>query len=260
MSNLFAHRDMKAVAKASLQFRHYRAAKNMLLGYKRPLDAWGRYLFARGSYPASVPIRSPLGLIEPTLYSFDDMLTVNEIFCRGDYRCARSVKTIVDFGSNIGISALYFLTRSRHSFAYLFEPLPWNVERLRRNLQGFEDRYKISPFAVALNEGEAEFGCEETGRYGGIGLVKERSIRVPCKRANEVLQKIVAERGEIDVLKMDIEFLEREVLLNIPVDLLLRIKNIFTEVVPVFKTNPLPRTHTYRQYGTVARFRRKEKI
>ena len=45
----------------------------------------------------------------------------------------------VDFGSNIGISALYFLTRNPSVQVYLFEPVPSNIERLRENLKGYEN-------------------------------------------------------------------------------------------------------------------------
>jgi hypothetical protein len=171
MSKLLGSRNPITVAKAIFEWRHYRAAKNMLLRYRHPLDATARYLFASGDYPCTVQIKTPLGIIEPTIYSFDDMLTLNEVFCREDYRCSRGASIIVDFGSNIGISALYFLTRSPETFAYLFEPLPQNSERLHQNLRGFEDRYEFSQVAIALTDGEAEFGYESSGRYGGIGLM-----------------------------------------------------------------------------------------
>lgn len=257
MSKLLANRKLTTVVGAALQRRHYRAAKNAIFRYERPVDALRRYLFGAGSYPASIRIKTPLGWIEPLLYSHHDMLTMNEIFCREDYWCPADSGTIVDFGSNIGISALYFLTRNKDAFAYLFEPLPRNAERLRKNLRGFEGRYELSDVAVALTNGEAEFGYEDTGRYGGIGLAKEKSINVPCRAANKTLQEIVDRHGEIDVLKIDIESLEREILLNIPGELLRRIKNIFMEVEPMFETNPLVATHEYHPYGTVARFKRK---
>ncbi|MGI0134980.1 MAG: FkbM family methyltransferase [Candidatus Micrarchaeaceae archaeon] len=241
---------------AIFQLRHYRAGKNMLVSYERPLKAAARYLFGSGNYPVRLRIKTPLGTIEPTLYSRHDMLTVNEIFCRGDYRCGPDVRTIVDFGSNIGLSALYFLTRSPDTFIYLFEPLPQNSERLLRNLHDFEGRYKFSPVAVAVADGDADFGCEETGRYGGIGLAREKTIRVCCRSAKEIVSNVLADRGTIDVLKIDIESFEREVLLNIPTDLLRQIRNIFVEIEPMFTANPLPFTHIFQRYGGVARFHR----
>lgn len=254
MRKLLAHRGPRAVAKAIFEPRHYRAAKNMLLRFDHPLDAGKRYLLARGEYPAQVRVKTPLGIVAPVLYGYDDMLTLNEIFCRDDYRCPADVKMIVDFGSNLGLSALYFLTRNSDAFAYLFEPLAGNAERLRKNLRGLESRYDFTQVAVALEDGEAEFGYEETGRYGGIGLAREKTTRVPCKAANKILRQILQRHAFIDVLKIDIEVLEKEILASIPVDLLTHIRNIFVELDPMFEGNPLPSTHDYRRYGGVARF------
>ena len=232
--------------------RHYRALKNSVLRYEHPLDGLFRYLLAAGRYPAAIPIRTPLGVVRPVIYSHHDMLTVSEIFCREDYCCGDRIETVVDFGSNIGLSALYFLTRNRRCFAYLFEPLPRNGERLLKNLHDFEGRYEFQPVAVALSDDEAEFGFEETGRYGGVGLKRDRVMRVPCREVSSVLRGILEERGEIDVLKIDIESLEEEILAAIPQDLRRRIKQIFVEYN--YARNPLALTHNYVQDGGIARF------
>ncbi len=258
MRKAFAHRSLGTAVRAVFEARHYRAAKNMLLTPDHPFTILKRYLFGSGGYPASVRLRTPLGVIQPVLYCYDDILTLNEVFCRGDYRCPSTATTIVDFGSNIGMSALYFLTRNQAAFAYLFEPLPQNEERLRSNLRGFEERYELSPVAIALENGEAEFGYEKTGRYGGIGLAREQTLRVRCRAANEALREVLRRHGAIDVLKIDIESLEREVLLNIPAEMLLKVEDIFVETDPMFETNPLPSTHVFRRYGRVARFHKKD--
>ncbi len=44
----------------------------------------------------------------------------------------RDISVVVDFGSNIGISALYFLTRNQDIKVYLFEPVPQNILRLKK--------------------------------------------------------------------------------------------------------------------------------
>ena len=124
--------------------------------------------------------------------------------------------TIVDFGSNIGISAAFFLSAAEKSFCYLFEPLPTNILRLRQNLAGFDPRYKLENVAVALNDGQENFGYEETGRYGGIGVRTGSYIRVPCLNAIRVLAEIINKHGSIDILKIDIEALESEILDAIP--------------------------------------------
>lgn len=65
---------------------------------------------------------------------------------------------IIDVGSNIGVSALYVLTRNAESRCYLFEPDPQNIPRLHHNLGAFESRCTVSYDAVAERSGVVEFG------------------------------------------------------------------------------------------------------
>ena len=83
---------------------------------------------------STIAIKTPTGTITPQMHLSDDRLTVNEIFFRLDYEAPETIKTVVDFGSNIGISALYFLTRSKDTRIWLFEPNPKNVEKLRQTV------------------------------------------------------------------------------------------------------------------------------
>jgi FkbM family methyltransferase len=247
-----ANRSMKTMLEALFQKQHWKAAANMFSVYDHPMDAYSRYLFARGACPVSISLRTPLGKVSPTLYSHHDMLTVNEIFCRQDYRASASDRVIVDFGSNIGISALYFLTRGGASFVYCHEPVPTNCEKLQRNLRGFRGRYQLAECAVALEDGTAEFGCEPSGRYGGIGKITGTSMTVECQSAVNILGGILKNHGEVDILKIDIETLERELLLSIPERMLARIGKIYIE--QRFAKNPLARTHSFGQYGAIAQF------
>jgi hypothetical protein len=105
---------------------------------------------------------------------------------------------------------------------------------------------------VALEDGTAQFGFEPTGRCGGIGKNTGSTITVECRNAINILSRILDQHGEIDVLKIDIETLEREILLAIPESLLPKIKKIYIEQ-PI-EHNPLSSTHSFREYGTVAQF------
>lgn len=252
---MLGHRTLKRVVRAIFQRRNYRALKNSLLKYERPFDGLCRYLFQVGRYPVTMPIRTPLGVVRPVIYSHHDMLTISEVFCREDYECSERIRTVVDIGSNIGISALYFLTRDSEAFVYLFEPQPVNCQKLLKNLEHFRGRYEFHPIAIALWDGEAEMGFEDTGRYGGIGTGHETQIRIPCREVGGVLRGILEKRGEIDVLKIDTETLEEEILAAIPGDVLRSIKQIYVE--RRYSENTLPLTHNYVQDGTIARFRRR---
>ena len=207
----------------------------MLLRYPDRLDAARRYLGGSGDYPYRCRIRTPLGVVATTLYSRDDMLTVNEVFCRQDYRAGADLRVAVDLGANIGISALYFLTRNVHSQIYSWEPDPKNIARLRQNLRGFDDRYELAEAAVALRTGTATFGVEPVGRYGTLELDMPTGhpatdlIEVETTAIDEVLQQVIDRHRQIDILKIDVEGSEERLVASISDEHLDRIKTIVYE-------------------------------
>jgi FkbM family methyltransferase len=205
----------------------------------------------RGRYPYRCRIRTPAGEIAPTLYSPDDMITVNEVFCVGVYPVPPDASVIVDFGANIGISALYFLTEARHSRVHLFEPNPRLSERLRDNLTGFADRVAISEVAVSTHDGATSFGVEPTGRYGGIGVPwASELIEVPSRSADSVLRQILRDDGRIDVLKIDVEATEVEILRSLAPDVVNSIGMIHVETG--FGDNPLGDLCTMHRQGVIS--------
>ena len=141
----------------------------------------------------------------------------------------------MDIGSNIGISALYFLTRNPTSRVYLFEPDPRNVERMRDNLRGYADRVEITQAAVGTEAGQALFEFEPTGRYGSlVQTATERQptadlLTVEVRRIDAVLERILEIEGHIDVLKIDTEGTETELVAALEPDQLERISSIYYE-------------------------------
>ncbi len=170
-----------------------------------------------------------MGVIATTVYSHHDVITVNEVFCRGDYRPPPSARMIVDVGSNIGISALYFLTRSPAVRVECFEPDPRNAERLRENLAAHEGRFRLQEEAVGDRDGMLRFGRESTGRYGAIGRRSDDEIEVRCRHVNAVLGELLEREPRIDFLKIDTEGIERETVAAIDRELLERIGAICLE-------------------------------
>lgn len=248
-------RDVGRVAKALVEGRHYHAALNMVRLYKEPAQMFRRYLTSRGEYPFTTQVKTPSGWLDLRLFTPHDVLTVNEIFCREDYRADPEDKVVVDFGSNIGISAAYFLSRGPGVHAYLFEPLPANIERLEINLGRFQDRYTLEQVAVGPTDGEVEFDWEETGRYGGVGAATGQTITVKSRNSTTVLEEVIARHGQIDVLKVDIEGLEDAVVTGISHPLARHIRKIYVECV--FEVNPLSDTHSMTRYGEISQFVRR---
>ena len=245
-------RDVGTVVKAAFERRHYHAAFKMVRLYKQPAQMFRRYLTEAGTYPFTAQVKTPSGLLDLRLFTPHDVLTVNEIFCREDYFAGPDDKIVVDFGSNIGISAAYFLSRGPKIHTFLFEPLPANIERLQGNLSQFGDRYTLEQVAVGPSDGEVEFGWEETGRYGGVGQETGQTIVVKSRNSTTVLEEVVAQHGRVDILKVDIEGLEEAVIAGIPETLASHIGKIYVEWT--FSTNPLAATHTLVHYGKIAQF------
>jgi FkbM family methyltransferase len=187
---------------------NYRALMRMRKTTTRPLDFALRYFLGLGRYPASCSVTTPAGVVTATVYSHHDVFTINEIFCRLDYRLPAGARTVVDIGSNIGISALYFLTRAPEVRCHLYEPDPRNVGRLLENLAGYEDRFVLSEAAVGDRAGRLSFGRESSGRYGGLDSDLDDQIQVECLHIDDVLRTVLDEAGRIDMLKIDTEGLE----------------------------------------------------
>ena len=254
LDSVVRHRRSPAVIlRALFERRHYVAAANALAKVDAPFDFLKRYVSNGGSYPADITVRTPQGPITLTTYSPDDVQTINEIFLRGDYNVPQAGEVVVDFGSNIGISAAWFLSRRPDAVIYCYEPVPRNIERLKKNLAQFAGRVTLKETAVGTENGMVQFGWEPTGRYGGVGRDTGAWIEVPCADSNEILAGIIAKHGRINTLKIDIETLESAVTSRIPPDLSSKIDNIVVEYP--FKTNPLAATHTMEQRHFVTMFR-----
>jgi FkbM family methyltransferase len=259
----------------TLQTRYKRSLRNKVAGYlnpsnllatfriitqcSRPIEFLRRYIsMSGGTYPAVYRISTPVGRVPVTAFTPDDILTINEIFFRRDYGSAKR-KTVVDFGSNIGISVLYFLTRGEDVFAYCFEPLPQNIERFKQNLAGFESRLELNEVAVAEEDGTVEFGWEPTGRYGGIGKASlGQKMQVPSVNSNAVLARVIGRHGSIDLLKIDIERLEQFITERIPVDTAEKIDEIVIELH--FDANPQAQTHDMHWRRPITTLTRKAAI
>jgi FkbM family methyltransferase len=217
------------LARAPFQARHYRALARLPLVGRGPGAFLWRYLTGRGAYPYVVTVRTPVGPQEITAYDPVDMATINEVFFRGDYRVGRDLRTVVDVGGNIGVSALYFLTRNGESRVWVYEPNPATLPKLRANLRGYEERVTIHEAAVGVEDGTVSFSVEPTGRYGGIEADTGESITVRCRHVNAVVREVVEQAGDIDLLKVDIEGYEFKTLNRLDPALAARVRCVYFE-------------------------------
>jgi FkbM family methyltransferase len=191
-------RNVRRLVGAPFAPRHWRALRRMPTTYERPAEALRRYVSNGGSYPWTPRIRTPLGVVTPELTSYHDLLTVNEVFCRRDYGDAEDARLVVDIGANVGLAALFFLTRNPECRVHCFEPDPANLERLRTILSPYADRVVVVPRAVTA-EPSTTVRFLPAGRYGRIS---PRGVEVPSIGLEEALARVP---GTIDLVKIDTE-------------------------------------------------------
>ena len=225
----------------------YAAIARMPRVYEHPWGVLWRELFSREGYPTTLDIRTPIGPRTVHLFNPADLSTLNSVFCRLDYGTPRPLRTVVDFGSNIGLSGLYWLTLDPHSRVYLYEPVPTNFERLKLNLKGLEDRFTAEQVAISNVNGTVEFGVESTGRMGGIGTEWTEQIKVRSVDVKEVLRNVLEKHGTIDCLKVDIEGHEDVVFQSIEPDVWKRLRYVTVEDHPEVTRKYVP------DYFTVSR-------
>lgn len=191
-------RDVRRLVGAPFAPRHWRALRRMPGTYEEPAEALRRYLMNGGTYPWAPRLRTPLGTVAPQLTSYHDLLTVNEVFCRRDYGDAEDTRLVVDIGANVGLAALFFLTRNRACRVHCFEPDPANLVRLRATLAPYGDRVVVIPRAVTA-EPSSTVCFQPAGRYGRIAA---DGVEVASVGLDDALASVP---GVIDLVKIDTE-------------------------------------------------------
>src|ERR1700677_3063177 len=158
-----------------------------------------------------------------------------EIFVAEAYRYPRpvdssAVKTIVDVGSNVGYSIIYWARHFPASRIEAFEPHPAHLERLERSvaLNGLNGRVTIHAQAAGTAHGAAELtdlgtasavlAAGQSGEAGGA-----RVIPIKVVDFFEVVGN-----ARIDLLKLDCEGAEFDLLMD-PRFAKLKVRNLVME-------------------------------
>lgn len=144
-----------------------------------------------------------------------DLAIFYEIFVRDCYRIpedtvpAASVRTIVDCGGNIGLSALYFAARYPNARIFSVEPNPDNYALLKRNASA---EPRITPVqACVTGVGEQQVYIDTVGKGSHFRINSEaRGVPVRGMSLDQIREAYGI--GQIDLLKMDIEGAEKQVL------------------------------------------------
>lgn len=151
--------------------------------------------------------------------SFFDLTTtvalVESIFIENEYFFESKNKkpTIIDLGSNIGLSVIYFKILYPDSLMEAYEADPLTCEVLRKNIRDFGfDKVKVQNLAITNKNGKTNFFVDKNG--SGSPLMSTNQLRIKNKTKIQVVGAKLSEliTRKVDLLKMDIEGSESEVL------------------------------------------------
>ena len=180
-----------------------------------------------------IKVRTPIGRVNIFLRNRQSARTLYSIFIREDYLVSNCERQILDLGSNIGISALYFLSRNSKNRIYCVEPDPENRSFLKKNLFKFSDRSTLDFRAINLKDNDfLEFNLSKDGKYSSFNPIGERLLE-KIKVETVSLKKIMKNtnfKGFIPILiKMDIEGLEKKIIKNFDFSSNINIKKLIVE-------------------------------
>jgi len=144
-----------------------------------------------------------------------------EIFVSEAYRCPRpveipSVGRIVDVGSNVGYSVVYWGSHFPQAHIDAFEPHPAHLAKLRQSLDlnGLNDRVTVNAAAAGTSKGRASL--TDAGAISTIVFdsdprkpLEKRVIRIEIVDFFEAVGN-----GRIDLLKLDCEGTEYDLLMD----------------------------------------------
>ena len=201
-------RDISIFIKRICSLENYKAILNFNKVHFYPLKSIYQEIFSSGVFPRKIKFKSPTGVYEIEIYSAADFSTFNLIFCRKDYFIPKDFKTVVDIGSNIGSSSIYWLTRNNNSKVYCYEPSSISFKRLENNLKIFKSRCFLFNSAVSNYNGLGVLNLDKDGIYSSLdnkSLNFNKKEKVNVININQCLENILKENSKIDILKVDNE-------------------------------------------------------
>ena len=164
----------------------------------------------RRAAPDFIVVRSPTGPLTISLRNFESLRTLFSIFCRLDYRTSRrEVNMFLDVGANIGLASLYFLSRNKSNTVQAFEPDRANLDFLKRNLEIFGTRARISDCALGADSDDTFLYRSEDGKYSS--LLRSERATLPQRIVTRAFRDVLAELsgGAVPIaVKLDVEGME----------------------------------------------------
>lgn len=183
-SQTVARRLSRVIAPARARWRVILAG--LLFGTRR----WNR--------PVTLRVDAPGGVRPFIVPDYAGLKVLDEVFYRGEYDLdlVMSPTTIVDLGSHVGASALFFRRKWPDARITAVEASPHLVEILRRNVDGLG--IEVRHAALTATTGTASF-IEGTASWNGKTREATGENEVPALALDDLLA------DPVDLMKLDIE-------------------------------------------------------
>ena len=188
-----------------------RLARNMFqANLKRVHHGWSSLANrVLGTAPVNVQLHFPPAM--PFCYrpGTTDLLVLEQVFLDREYHveaiAPESIRYIVDLGSNIGVTAMFWAQRYPNARMVLVEPDPDNFKLLHRNTAAYQHRCVLLNAAVSDRRGEASFFRSD--REYGHSILKTDDCVSEIQVKTLTVSDVLSEAGfpRVDLLKMDIE-------------------------------------------------------
>jgi len=126
----------------------------------------------------------------------------------------RPESTVIDVGANIGLHTVHFAQAARLGKVICFEPARATFAQLLKNVAGLAN---VIPLNVALSDkaGLQLLFVASDNAYSGLKDTRRKAVLyqewVPCFNGDAILEPLTRETS-VDLIKIDVEGLERQVL------------------------------------------------
>lgn len=171
-----------------------------------------------------------------------DMLAFKQIFIDQEYESNNlpsTAENIIDLGANIGLASVFFAKRYPNANILAVEPDKRNYAVLTQNIAGVSDRVK-SILGAAWHKDGKIFIQSDLADGSDLGAWGRRTVETADNRENEVdafgLSSLIGKmRGDIDILKVDVEGAELEIFSQNASEWLPRVKLVVVETHDRFR-------------------------
>ena len=243
-------RSLKEVINQIFSISIFYTIYNFFIIHKNPILALFNEFFSCGMYPKIIQIKN----FKIKIYSVDDFSTLNLVFCRQDYINLNNKRIVVDIGSNIGISTLYWLHNDSNCKIYCYEPSTINFKRLSFNLKKFKKNIILKKIAVDNKNYFSRLYLTKTGTNSSMFSRNKKNFEmIRVIDINSILCLLLKKYKYIDILKIDTEGTELNIIKSIKYNYIKKIKVINIEGKNY--NSYLPNFFAFSFKGSASRFK-----